>query len=142
MLDIHNIGMETTRWKRKWRLILAFILIAVGAYGNSRAAFGDTIATVLIATGVGLLFTNLLRTVIYKDEEELAADEMTKRISGASSDVAFVVTIAAIGVLSMIVKYRPAAIDAGNILLYLLVVMALSKIAAEFYYKRMKKGEI
>lgn len=138
MLDISNIGMKTTRWKRKWRLILAFILIAVGVYGNSLAAFGDTIPTVLIATGVGLLFTDVLRQAIYKDEEELVADEMTKRISGASSEVAFVTTIVAIGVLSLIVTHYPAALDGGTILLSLLMVMALSKIAAEFYYKRLK----
>lgn len=139
MLDIHNIGMEKTGQKRKWRLILAFILIAVGAYGNSHAAFGDTITTVLIATGVGLLFTNVLRTAIYKDEEELVADEMTKRISGASSDVAFVVTIAAIGILSFAALRYPAVFDANAVLMSLLGVLALSKIAAEFYYKRVKK---
>ncbi len=137
MLDISNIGME--RWKRsKWWLVLAFVLIAAGAYGNWRTVFGDTVATVLIAVGTGMLFANLLRGVIYKDED-MMADEMTRRISGESSDVAFVVAIAATGVLSAAVHYYPGIMDANKALTSLMGVLVLSKLAAQFYYKRMKK---
>lgn len=136
MLDIPNIGMGMR--KSKWWFVLAFVLIAAGAYGNSRAAFGDTATTVLIAAGVGLLFSNALRLAIYRDNEA-KMDEMARRISGASSDVAFVVTIAAIGVLSAVLSYYPALMNVQQVLVSLLGLLVLSKLAAQFYYKRMKK---
>lgn len=118
------------------RLILAPILLIGGFYSILYSDFflGEIVSVVAI-----VLFVNyLIRKIKYKDE--VRADEMIKRISGISSDFAFVTTVVAIAILSIALHYYPALIDAKGVLVLLLTVIVVSKIACQLYYIKIKRA--
>ncbi|HEY9205333.1 MAG TPA: DUF2178 domain-containing protein [Candidatus Methanoperedens sp.] len=117
------------------RLILAPIFIVISIYS---VLYGDVfIGEIMAAVGIAMFMNYIIRKLIYKNEVKV--DEMIKRISGKSSDFAFLTTIISMALLSIMLHYYPMLIDAKGVLLFLMVVILVSKIACQLYYTRIKK---
>ena len=77
-----------------------------------------------------------MRKTILKDEPK--KDEMVKKISGMSSDIALYLSIISIGLLTIVLHFLPTLFDVFEVLSILLAVMLVSKIALQIYYTKMK----
>jgi len=117
-------------------LMFVWIYIAAAVY---ILLYGDFFMKEIItsAIGVALVINYLVRKRKYKDE--LKPDEMTKKISEMSSNIAFISTLMTIAIMAIVLETFPALIDAKGILAVLVAVIILSKITGQLYYSRMKK---
>lgn len=118
----------------KIHLILGAIfgIAAVALY-----SYGDIVGGNMMAAAViGLSVNYIVRKAMLKDE--LKKDEMVKRISGMSSDIALYLSIISIGLLTIVLHFLPTLFDVFEILAILLAVMLASKIALQIYYTKMK----
>lgn len=127
----HEIDKTNTIW-----LMLVWIYIAAAVY---ILLYGDFFLKEIITSAVGvvLIINYIVRKRKYKDE--LKPDEMMKKISGMSSDFAFISTLITIAILAIALDERPALMDAKGILAVLVVVIIFSKIASQLYYTKIKK---
>lgn len=130
-----NMGHEIDRLNKIW-LMLVWIYIAAAVY---ILLYGDFFLKEIITSAVGviLIINYFVRKRKYKDE--LKPDEMTKRISGMSSNIAFISTLTTIAILAIALDERPALMDAKGILVVLVAVIIFSKIASQLYYTKIKK---
>jgi len=117
-------------------LILIWIYIVAAVYS---VLYGNFFLKEIIMTvaGIALLVNFLVRKRKYG--AQMKADEMIKRVSGISSDFAFITTIATISILSITLDDFPSLIDARGVLLLLLAVLVVSKVACQLYYSNMRK---
>ena len=116
-------------------LTMIFAIVAVILY-----FYDDTVGGSMMAVaGIAISLNLIIRKATHKDE--LKKDEMVKRISGMSSDIALYLSIISIGLLTVVLHFLPTFFDAFEVLAILLAVMLVSKIAFQLYYTRMK-GEI
>ena len=100
-------------------------------------SYGDIVGGGMMAAAViGLFISYIMRKTIIKDEPK--KDEMVKKISGMSSDIALYLSIISIGVLTIMLHFLPTLFDVFEILAILLAVMLVSKIALQIYYTKMK----
>ena len=90
----------------------------------------------MAVAGIAISLNLTIRKVMHKDE--LKKDEMVKRISGISSDIALYLSIISIGLLTVMLHFFPTVFDVFEILAILLTVMLVSKITFQLYYTRMK----
>ena len=120
----------------KMWLILVWIYIAAAVY---ILLFGDFFLKEIITSAIGaaLIINYLIRKRKYKDE--LKPDEMTRKISEMSSNIAFISTLMTIALLAISMETFPALIDAKGILAVLVSVIIFSKITGQLYYSRVKK---
>ena len=120
----------------KMWLILVWIYIAAAVY---ILLYGDFFLKEIITSAVGgmLIINYLVRKRKYR--EELKPDEMTRKISEMSSNIAFTSTLITIAIMSIALETFPALIDAKGILSVLVAVMISSKITGQLYYSRVKK---
>ncbi|MBU3967874.1 MAG: hypothetical protein KKG76_10980 [Euryarchaeota archaeon] len=128
----NNIEKTNKIW-----LMLVWIYIAAAVY---ILLYGDFFLKEIITSAIGAaLFINyLVRKRKYKDD--LKPDEMTRKISEMSSNIAFISTLMTIALLAIALETFPALmIDAKGILAVLAAVIILSKITGQLYYSRMKK---
>lgn len=128
----NNIEKTNKIW-----LTLVWIYIAAAVY---ILLYGDFFLKEIITSviGVALIINYLVRKRKYKDE--LKPDEMTRKISEMSSNIAFISTLMTIALLAIALETFPALmIDAKGILAVLAAVIILSKITGQLYYSRMKK---
>lgn len=127
----HEIDKPNTIW-----LMLVWIYIAAAVY---ILLYGDFFLKEVVTSAVGviLIISYIVRKRKYKDE--LKPDEMTKRISGMSSDFAFILTLITIAILAIALDERPAFMDAKGILVVMLAVLIFSKILSQLYYTKIKK---
>ena len=127
----NNIEKANKLW-----LMFVWIYIAAAVY---ILLYGDFFMKEIItsAIGVALVINYLVRKRKYKDE--LKPDEMTKKISEMSSNIAFISTLMTIAIMAIVLETFPALIDAKGILAVLVAVIILSKITGQLYYSRMKK---
>ena len=109
-----------------------FGIAAVALYSYSDIVGGNMMA----AAAIGLSINYILRKTIIKDGTK--KDEMVKRISGMSSDIALYLSIISIGVLTIVLHFLPTVFDVFEVLGILLAVMLVSKIALQMYYTKMK----
>jgi len=99
--------------------------------------YNDPVGVGMMAiAAIGISLNYILRKTIIKNEPK--KDEMVKRISGMSSDIALYLSIISIGVLTILLHFLPTLFDVFEILGILLTVMLVSKIAFQLYYSRMK----
>jgi len=99
--------------------------------------YNDPVGVGMMAiAAIGISLNYILRKTIIKNEPK--KDEMVKRISGMSSDIALYLSIISIGVLTILLHFLPTLFDVFEILGILLTVMLVSKIAFQLYYTRMK----
>ena len=113
-------------------LTMIFAIAAVILYFFNDPVGGGMMAVAGIAISLNLI----IRKVMHKDE--LKKDEMVKRISGISSDIALYLSIISIGLLTVMLHFFPTVFDVFEILAILLTVMLVSKITFQLYYTRMK----
>jgi len=100
-------------------------------------SYGDIVGGGMMAAAViGLSISYIMRKAMLKDE--LKKDEMVKKISGMSSDIALYLSIISIGLLTIVLHFLPAIFDVFEVLGILLAVMLVSKIALQIYYTKMK----
>ena len=141
VLDIVNIYLEELKQGRlimnksnRTHLILGAIfgIAAVALYSYGDIVGGSMMATVVI----GLSLNYILRKATLKDENK--KDEMIKRISGMSSDIALYFSIISIGLLTLVLHFLPTLFDVFEVLGILLSVMLVSKIALQMYYTKIK----
>ena len=127
----HEIDKTNTIW-----LMLVWIYIAAAVY---ILLYGDFFLKEIITSAVGvvLIINYIVRKRKYKDE--LKPDEMIKKISGMSSDFAFISTLITIAILAIALDERPALMDAKGILAVLVAVIIFSKVASQLYYTKIKK---
>ena len=127
----HEIDKTNTIW-----LILVWVYIAAAVY---ILLYGDFFLKEIITSAVGvvLIINYIVRKRKYKDE--LKPDEMMKKISGMSSDFAFISTLITIAILAIALDERPALMDAKGILAVLVAVIIFSKVASQLYYTKIKK---
>ena len=120
--------------KSKRILILGAIfgIAAVALYSYGDVVGGNMMAAPVIVLSVYYI----MRKTILKDE--LKKDEMVKKISGMSSDIALYLSIISIGVLTIVLHFLPTLFDVFEVLGILLAVMLVSKIALQMYYTKMK----
>ncbi|MDD5616754.1 MAG: hypothetical protein PHH85_11185 [Candidatus Methanoperedens sp.] len=120
----------------KMWLMLVWIYIAAAVY---ILLYGDFFLKEIITSAIGaaLIINYLVRKRKYKDE--LKPDEMTRKISEMSSNVAFISTLMTIAIMAIALETFPALIDAKGILAVLVAVIIFSKITGQLYYSRMKK---
>jgi len=112
--------------------IMIFSIAAVILY-----FYNDLVGVGMMAVAaIGISVNYILRKTIIKNEPK--KDEMVKRISGMSSDIALYLSIISIGVLTIVLHFLPTLFDVFEILAILLTVMLVSKIAFQLYYSRMK----
>ena len=109
-----------------------FGIAAVALYSYGDIVGGSMMATVVI----GLSLNYILRKATLKDENK--KDEMIKRISGMSSDIALYFSIISIGLLTLVLHFLPTLFDVFEVLGILLSVMLVSKIALQMYYTKIK----
>ena len=115
-------------------LILGIIfgIAAVALY-----SYGDMVGGGMMAAAViGLSISYIMRKTMLKDEPK--KDEMVKRISGMSSDIALYLSIISIGLLTIVLHFLPTLFDVFEVLGILLAVMLVSKIALQMYYTKIK----
>ena len=116
-------------------LTMIFAIAAVILY-----FYNDPVGESMMAVaGIAISLNLIIRKVMRKDE--LKKDEMVKRISGMSSNIALYLSIISIGLLTVVLHFLPTLFDVFEVLAILLTVMLISKIAFQLYYSRMK-GEI
>ncbi len=109
-----------------------FGIAAVALY-----SYGDIVGgNMMGAAAIGLSVNYIMRKTIIKDEPK--KDEMVKKISGMSSDIALYLSIISIGLLTIVLHFLPAIFDVFEVLGILLAVMLVSKIALQIYYTKMK----
>ena len=127
----NNIEKTNKIW-----LMLVWIYIAAAVY---ILLYGDFFLKEIItsALGVALIINYLVRKRKYKDE--LKPDEMTRKISEMSSNIAFISTLMIITIMAIALETFPALIDAKGILAVLVAVIIFSKITGQLYYSRVKK---
>ncbi|SNQ61325.1 hypothetical protein [Candidatus Methanoperedens nitratireducens] len=130
-----TIQREIEKANDVW-LILVWIYIAAAVYSILYSSFFFK-EVIMSAAGVGLLANYFIRNRKYKDD--VKTDEMAKRISGMSSNFAFITAIAVIAVLSIALDDNPGLIDAKGVLVLLAAVIVVSKIAGHLYYTKVKK---
>ena len=100
-------------------------------------SYGDMVGGNMMAcVSIGLFISYIIRRVIFKNE--LKKDEMVKRISGQSSDIAFYLSIISIGLLTIVLHFLPTRFGAFEVLAIILTVMLVSKISLQLYYSKMK----
>ena len=100
-------------------------------------SYGDIVGGGMMAAAViGLFISYIMRKTIIKDEPK--KDEMVKKISGMSSDIALYLSIISIGLLTIVLHFLPTVFDVFEVLAILLAVMLVSKIALQIYYTKMK----
>lgn len=92
--------------------------------------------SMIAAAAIGISANYILRKTIIKDETK--KDEMVKKISGMSSDIALYLSIISIGLLTVVLHFLPTLFDVFEVLGILLAVMLVSKIALQMYYTKMK----
>jgi uncharacterized membrane protein len=115
-----------------WILSLIFGIAAVTLY-----SYDDTIGgNMMTAVVIGLSVSNIMRNVMLKND--IKKDEMVKRISGMSSDIALCLSIISIGLLTIVLHFFPTLFDVFEVLAILLAVMLISKIAVQMYYTKVK----
>ncbi len=127
----NNIEKANKMW-----LTLVWIYIAAAVY---TLLYGDFFLKEIITSAIGavLIISYLVRKRKYKDE--LKPDEMTRKISEMSSNIAFISTLITIALMAIALETFPAMIDAKGILAVLVAVIIFSKITGQLYYSRMKK---
>ncbi|HEY9247462.1 MAG TPA: hypothetical protein VIO11_11505 [Candidatus Methanoperedens sp.] len=119
----------------KLRLAIASVF-AVAAVILS--LYGDMVGvSMMTAAGLAVFLNYVLRRIILK--EEIKKDEMTKRISSISSEFALLVTICVIGILTIMLHFRPALLDAFEVMGILIAVIIISKITVQLYYVKISK---
>ena len=101
-------------------LTMIFAIAAVILYFFNDPVGGDMMAVAGIAISLNLI----IRKVMHKDE--LKKDEMVKRISGISSDIALYLSIISIGLLTVVLHFLPTLFDVFEVLAILLAVMLVS----------------
>ena len=115
-------------------LTMIFAITTVILYFYNDPVGGGMMAVAGIAISLNLT----IRKVMHKDE--LKKDEMVKRISGISLDIALYLSIISIGLLTVVLHFFPTLFDVFEVLAILLAVMLVSKIAFQLYYTKMKDG--
>ncbi len=127
----NNIEKMNKMW-----LMLVWIYIAAAVY---ILLYGDFFLKEMITSAIGaaLIINYLVRKRKYRDE--LKPDEMARKISEMSSNVAFISTLMTIAIMAIALETFPALIDAKGILAVLVAVLIFSKITGQLYYSRMKK---
>ncbi len=120
----------------KMWLMLVWIYIAAAVY---ILLYGDFFLKEIITSAIGavLIINYLVRKRKYKDE--LKPDEMARKISEMSSNIAFISTLMTIALMAIALETFPALIDAKGILAVLVAVIIFSKITGQLYYSRVKK---
>lgn len=120
----------------KMWLMLVWIYIAAAVYV---LLYGDFLLKEIITSAIGavLIINYFIRKRKYEDE--LKPDEMTRKISEMSSNIAFISTLMTIAIMAIALEMFPALIDAKRILAVLVAVIIFSKITGQLYYSRMKK---
>src|SRR5665648_211424 len=113
-------------------LISIFGIAAVALYWYGDIVGGNMMAAVVI----GLSVNYVMRKAIIKEEPK--KDELVRRISGMSSDIALYLSIISIGLLTIVLHFIPTLFDIFEILGILLAIMLVSKIALQIYYMKMK----
>ncbi|TQD26275.1 DUF2178 domain-containing protein [Methanolobus vulcani] len=115
-----------------WILCVIFGIAAVTLY-----SYGDTVGgNMMAAVVIGLSISNIIRNAMLKNG--IKKDEMVKRISGMSSDIALCLSIISIGLLTVVLHFFPTLFDVFEVLAILLAVMLISKIALQMYYTKVK----
>jgi len=115
-------------------LTMIFAIAAVIVY-----FFNDPVGgSMMVVAGIAISLNLIIRKVMHKDE--LKKDEMVKRISGMSSDIALYLSIISIGLLTVVLHFIPTLFDVFEVLAILLAVMLVSKIAFQLCYTKMKDG--
>jgi uncharacterized membrane protein len=109
-----------------------FGIAAVALYSYGDIVGGNMMVTPVIALSVYYI----MRKTIIKDDPK--KDEMVKKISGMSSDIALYLSIISIGVLTIVLHFLPTLFDVFEVLAILLAVMLVSKISLQMYYMKMK----
>ncbi len=126
-----EIEKANTGW-----FILVWIYIVAAVYSVLYDNF--FLKEIIMSTaGIMLIMNYLVRKRKYKDE--LKADERIKRISGMSSNLAFIIAVITIAILAIMLDDDPALIDAKGVLVLLLAVIIFSKVAGQLYYMKIKK---
>ncbi len=126
-----EIEKANTGW-----FILVWIYIVAAVYSILYGNF--FLKEIIMSTaGIMLIMNYLVRKRKYKDE--LKADERIKRISGMSSNLAFIIAVITIAILAIMLDDDPALIDAKGVLVLLLAVIIFSKVAGQLYYTKIKK---
>ncbi len=127
----NNIEKTNKIW-----LMLVWIYIAAAV---TILLYGDFLLKEIITSAIGavLIIKYVIRKRKYKDD--LKPDEMTRKISEMSSNIAFISTLTTIALLAIVLETFPALIDAKGILAVLVSVIIISKITGQLYYSRMKK---
>ena len=124
----------------KYKITLLILTPFFGIAAIVLYSYGDMLGGNMMAcVSIGLFISYSIQRVIFKDE--LKKDEMVKRISGQSSDIAFYLSIISIGLLTIILHFLPALFDAFEVLGIILAVMLVSKFTLQLYYSKVK-GEI
>ncbi|MFZ3058688.1 MAG: hypothetical protein WA102_03020 [Candidatus Methanoperedens sp.] len=116
-------------------LMLVWIYIAAAVY---ILLYGDFFLKEIVTStiGVALIINYLVRKRKYKDE--LKPDEMARKISEMSSNIAFISTLITIAILAIALEKNPLLIDSKGILVVLVSVTIFSKITGQLYYTRVK----
>ncbi|MBC2698743.1 MAG: DUF2178 domain-containing protein [ANME-2 cluster archaeon] len=109
-----------------------FGIVAIVLYSYGDMVLGNMMACV----SIGLFISYIIRRVIFKNE--LKKDEMVKRISGQSSDIAFYLSIISIGLLTIVLHFLPTLFDAFEVLAIILTVILVSKFSLQLYYSKVK----
>lgn len=113
-------------------LTMIFAIAAIILYFYNDPVGGSMMAVAGIAISLNLIIQKVMR------KDELKKDEMIKRISGMSSDIALYLSIISIGLLTVVLHFIPTLFDVFEVLAVLLTIMLISKIAFQLYYTRMK----
>ncbi len=111
-----------------------YIVAAVYSVLYSSFFFKEVIMS---AIGIGLIANYFMRKRKHRDA--IQTDEMAKRISGMSSNFAFIAAIFVLAILSITLDNYPRLIDEKGVLVILTTVIVASKIAGQLYYAKIKK---
>lgn len=122
---------------KKFNRIHLILGVIFGIAAVALYSYGDVVRGNMMAAPVIVLSVYyIMRKTILKDEPK--KDEMVKKISGMSSDIALYLSIISIGVLTIVLHFLPTLFDVFEVLGILLAVMLVSKIALQMYYTKMK----
>lgn len=141
MLDIVNIYLHELKQGRlimkKFNKIHLILGVIFGIAAVALYSYGDIVGGSMMAAAViGLSVNYIMRKAILNDE--LKKDEMVKKISGMSSDIALYFSIISVGLLTIVLHFHPTLFDVFEVLGILLAVMLVSKIALQMYYTKIK----
>lgn len=117
-------------------LILVWIYTAAAVYSILYSSFFFK-EVIMSAIGVGLVANYFIRKRKYRNA--VKTDEMAKRISGMSSNFAFITAIVVLAILSIALDDYPGLIDAKGVLVLLATAIVISKILSQLYYTKIKK---